>query len=127
MTGKKLEQGGKEVERAERRKDWQGASERGPWLGPSKLGPHLRPHNRVSCFRFLLMDCWNCIVGQLVSIQEICASAKQFRFITNGAEWSQTLDMLPAAIILKLAFVGGLVIQYLATWPKARALMETQV
>ena len=65
-------------------------------------------------------------MGQLVSIQEICASAKQFRFITNGAEWSQTLDMLPAAIILKLAFVGGLVIQYLATWPKTRTLMETQ-
>ena len=61
------------------------------------------------------MDCWNYIVGQLlsiVSIQEICASAKQFRFITNGAEWSQTLDMLPAAIILKLAFVGGLVVQF---------------
>ena len=50
--------------------------------------------------------------------QEICASAKQFRFITNGAEWSQTLDMLPAAIILKLAFVGGVVTQLWKTWPK---------
>ena len=65
-------------------------------------------------------------MGQLVSIQEICASAKQFRFITNGAEWSQTLDMLPAAIILKLAFVGGVVISFLTAWSKTRTLMETQ-
>ena len=32
------------------------------------------------------------------------------RFITNGAEWTQTLEMLPTVIILKLAFVGGAVI-----------------
>ena len=49
------------------------------------------------------------------------------RFITNGAEWTQTLDMLPTVIILKLAFVGGAVIPLLATWQNTRTLTATQV
>ena len=49
------------------------------------------------------------------------------RFITNGAEWTQTLDMLPTVIILKLAFVGGAVIPVLAPLQNTRTLIATQV
>ena len=67
--------------------------------------------------------------GSQVSVYEKWKSACLFapsRFITNGAEWTQTLDMLPTVIILKLAFVGGAVIPLLTTWQDTRTLIETR-